>query len=64
MEESYLKYMERTKKWLEEWRQGPGFSSQEMEEQWRRNHELSLQRKGMKRKKSSQGDPPESKGKE
>ena len=38
-------YMKRTENWLEKWQQGPGFSSQEMEEQWRRNHELSLQRK-------------------
>ena len=38
-------YMKRTENWLEKWQQGSGFSSQEMEEQWRRNHELSLQRK-------------------
>lgn len=56
MEESNTKdtldeNMRRTKKWLEEEQQGPGFSTQEMVEQWRRNHELSLQRKGMRGKK-------------
>lgn len=37
-------YIKRTEEWLKKWQQGPGFSSQEMEEQGRRNHELSLQR--------------------
>ena len=64
MEESNSKdtleeYMERTKKWLEEWQKGPGFTSQEMIEQWRRNHELSLQRKSMKEKKQESQDKKE-----
>ncbi len=45
MEDDLEKYMARTKKWLEAQLKGPGYSSQEMEDQWRRNHELSLQRK-------------------
>lgn len=64
MEESNTKdtleeYMRRTEEWLEEEQQGPGFSTQEMEEQWRRNHELSLQRKAMKEKKQESQDKKE-----
>ena len=53
MNDFHKEYIERTKKEVESMQQR-GYSSQEMEDQWRRNHELSLQRKGMQEKKTNQ----------